>query len=94
MRCECWKCKTEYEIPDEDLGKTFECEKCGKKFIAPKPKTWLCPDCGTRISAKALWCPTCGRNGMYWFFQIFQILFWIALGASIIGFFASNIHIR
>ena len=85
MRCECWKCKTEYEIPDEDLGKTFECEKCGKKFIAPKPKTWLCPDCGSRISASSLWCPTCGRTDMYLFFCLFKFAFWILLLVAVLG---------
>lgn len=34
MICFCPHCSSQYNIPDEKLGKTFKCSQCGKEFVA------------------------------------------------------------
>lgn len=36
MICYCSHCSASYEIPEDKLGKTFKCTKCGNNFVAVK----------------------------------------------------------
>lgn len=87
MRAQCLHCKKEYNVQDDAVGQTYECKNCGKKFFVPKPMIRICPDCGSHVSAKALWCPTCGRHSMHLLWTLVQIFFYLGIGGAILLIF-------
>lgn len=57
MKTICPKCGKEYEVMSSLLGKSTECEGCGKKFIIQSVKK--CPFCAEIIKSAAKVCKHC-----------------------------------
>ena len=66
MKIICPTCRQHYEVAEDMAGSEVECQKCGERFVVPKPQTApsvnliRCPDCGSTVSRRAEACPKCG----------------------------------